>query len=138
MNKLQYPTLQELVWWIEFLSDENRTLKLSLPVIDDVWYEQIMEVVQRVQYSYSEDALHNRAAELFYNANKAHNYTDGNKRSSIVITYLFYLTNNHYIMSSLNIRALAKKVARSHGRNRHDWWIEKITKQFEKHTAPLA
>lgn len=137
-SSVQYPTEDDLRSWIEFLKDENTILKLALPADDDNWYEQMMSVVQRVQYSYSEDSLHNRAAELFYNTNKAHNFGDGNKRSSIVITYLFYVLNDKYIVSKLEMKKLAKDVAKSRGRARHDGWIRKICEKFERYTIALV
>lgn len=138
MSEITYPHRSTLELWIQILTDEDNTFKLSLPSIDEGWYQCMMDVVQRCEYSYSERELHLRAAELFYNTNKAHNFIDGNKRSSILIVYLFHIINDYEITSRLNIRDLAKKLAKSHGRTQHDVWIKKIRKCFEENTVKLA
>ena len=110
---------------------------LALPAIDDGWYADIMDVVKRADHSYAERDLHHRAAELFYNTIKGHNFIDGNKRSSIVLVYLFYILNRHYIVSKLDIRKLAKRAAKSRCRGRHDSWTGKLAKTFEHCTEPM-
>lgn len=132
-----YPERSDLEFWIDFLSNENVTLKLALPAADDHWYECMLDVIQRVEFSYSTNDIHTRAAELFYNTNKAHNFGDGNKRSSILVVYLFYVMNDLYINKRLEVKNLAKAVAKSRGRKQHDKWLEKIRNMFESCTEPL-
>jgi death-on-curing family protein len=138
MNDIFYPTQKVLELWVKLLRDENSSLELSLPNIDEEWYQKMMDVVTRAKNSYYPAELHLRAAELFYNTNKAHNFLDGNKRSSILIVYLFYVINDRYITSHLDIRKMAKSLAKSHGRSQHDRWIEKLRKCFEDSTTQLT
>ena len=119
------------------LQEDDPVLKLALPLIDSEWYERIHEVVERVKMPYSPSNLHHKAALLFYNINKAHSYIDGNKRSSIVILYLFYLINDRYIPASLNLKKLAKSVAKSKGRARQEDWIDKLEKCFKENVRLL-
>lgn len=135
-KELLYPSQDLLEFWINLLK-RDRPLGLVLPQIDENWYLQVLEITERVQYSYSSPELHQKAAELFYNICKAHAYIDGNKRSSIVVVYLFYILNDHFILNRLDVRQLAKSVARSKGRKNHDQWIEKIIKRFKKNTLAI-
>lgn len=135
MNKIVYPTREQLRWWIEDLKGEDALLRLSLPLVDNDWYERVLEIIGLVQMPLYNTDLHKKAAIIFYKIAKAHNYIDGNKRSSIVVLYLFYLINRHYILSSSanDIKSLAKKVARSRGRVRYDRWISKISTELASH-----
>lgn len=137
MSKIEYPDRDTLEWWVKVLR-ETGDIDLSLPEINAVWYEQALGVIERVQYSYSSENLHDRAAEIFYNTIKAHNLFDGNKRTGILLVYLFYLINGHYIVSKLDVRRKAKEVARSRGRARHDGWIKKLSSAFSKCTRPFV
>lgn len=137
MSDIRYPVRKDIEDWIEFLKETNKVFRLALPTTDEQWYACVLEVIERVRYSYSPNTLHRRAAELFYNINKAHNYVDGNKRTSILIVYLFYVLNDRIIVKRADVRDLAKSVARSHGRERHDQWIDKIERLFEACTEPL-
>lgn len=137
MSNLQYPNSDILHWWVEYLQTD-RALKLALPKIDDEWYAAMIDVITRVQYSYSPDEVFTRGAEIFYNTIKAHNFLDGNKRSGILVVYLFFIINGYYIIDKLDVRQTAKKVARSRGRIRHDWWIKKLCSVFRRCTNQFS
>lgn len=130
MSEVQYPNRDDLRWWVEDLS-KGTGLPLKLPNIDEEWYDLILDSIQRVHYSPESGDLNRKAAQIFYNIAKGHNFVDGNKRSSIVVVYLFYLINDHIVRADMLIGDLARKVARSHGRSRHDEWIEKIELEFK-------
>ncbi|MEX0910477.1 MAG: type II toxin-antitoxin system death-on-curing family toxin [Candidatus Paceibacterota bacterium] len=138
MNKVLYPSLKSLKLWIGNLEGENPVLKLSLPTIDEQWYERVIDILDMVQMSYYESNIHDKAAIIFYKIIKTHNYIDGNKRSSIIVVYLFYLINGYYIPKSASIRKLAKDIANSKGRDDYDKWIDHISNHFSNHTRLLA
>ena len=98
--------------------------------LDKDWYEKVLDTLERAKLIYSNQE-HEVAARLFYYLIKDHNFVDGNKRTGIIITYLFLIMNGYTVTSPIKIKALAKKVARSHGSSRQDKWIEKITAQLE-------
>lgn len=135
-KRILYPSKETLENWVEVLKTDTY-LKLSLPIIDDRWYELIFATIVRAKHSYSQGDVHAKAAELFYNINKAHDYTDGNKRSSIIVVYLFYIVNDYMILEHLDIRQMAKKVAASHGRTQHDKWLRKLEDLFKRCTRPF-
>lgn len=135
-NLISYPTRELLEIWIDILKDKNLELKLKLPKIDEDWFASIVGTIERIKISYIV-GLHSKAAHLFYYINKNHNYVDGNKRSAIMVTYLFYYLNNTFIKSPGRIETLAKRLAKSHGsRNREDWML-KIEEEFSHITGPI-
>lgn len=135
---MEYPSKHLLEHWVEILRKESTVIKISLPAIDEEWYEQMMRIVNRVQYAPQIYSVHETGAQIFYNVIKSHEYlVDGNKRSSIVVVYLFYILNDMYILPSIQIHDLAIEVARSHGRSRHDYWIKKIGARFSQNIIPM-
>ena len=140
MNRDQifYPDRTTLEWWISNLQSSNPLLRVALPNIDTEWYEQIMRTLEMVQMSVYDSDLHRKAAVIFYMINKGHRDVDGNKRSSILVVYLFYLVNNHYIPRSFPIKKLAKSVARSKGRKNYDTWIAKIERAFQNSVRSIS
>ena len=137
MSEIEYPDRDILEWWVTYLQ-ESGDINLSLPEINDFWYEQSLGVIERTKFSYVNESLHDKAAEIFYNVIKAHNLFDGNKRTGILLVYLFYLINGYYIIGKLDVRRRAKDVARSKGRIRHDEWIRKLSIAFSKCTKTFV
>ena len=133
MNKISFPSPISLKWWVEDLQGEDPLLKLSLPRVNDEWYERVLGILDMVQMPYYQCSTHKMAAIIFYKIVKAHNYIDGNKRSGVIVVYLFYLINGYYVSSSLDLEGIAKKVASSRGRNNYDKWIYKIEDLFSNH-----
>lgn len=129
---LVFPDAEIIDWWVEYLPEsENIPLKESLPKIDKEWRMRVMSVISLIKMNYesgySPQDLHHLGALIFYKINKAHNEIDGNKRSSIIITYLFYLMNDYAIREPEEMRLLAKRVARSKGKKNQDAWLHKIS-----------
>jgi death-on-curing family protein len=131
------PSQEQLEMWIEYLkNDDDRAFGRFLPVTDERWYSEILGVLERVMVPYI-SGVSSKAAHLFYYIIKDHRFPDGNKRSGIVVAYLFFLVNGCEIESAERIRFLAKKVARSHGSIQKDEWIRKIQKEFSYVCKPL-
>jgi death-on-curing family protein len=135
-RKIEYPHPEILERWVIYLRGEGKNLKLSLPRIDAGWYKHAEDLFSRLAHPYSAD-VHRKAAELFYNANKAHNVVDGNKRTSIILVYLFYVVNGYLIQPDLDIKSWAKRIAKSKGRKSHDRWLGKLEEAFSTHTKPF-
>lgn len=137
MSEIYYPSRSDLEWWVGFLREENTTLKLKLPAIDEEWYRLMLSAIERIHVIPVPMTLYEKGAQLFYNIAKGHSFVDGNKRSSIVVIYVFFLVNDKFIKIDVDMGDLAKKVARSIGRARHDFWIEKLADLFEEGTEPF-
>jgi prophage maintenance system killer protein len=120
-DNLVYPSDKDIEQWLELLQSEDVNLKLKLPVVDNGWIKEILSIIERCRFPYFPVSVHNRAANIFYKIVKNHNYIDSNKRSGIVILYLFYLINDHVLIrknmrysgSQIDIEEMAKRVARS-------------------------
>jgi death-on-curing family protein len=133
---ISYPTKEDIELWISILRQENTQLKLKLPHDDSHWYDHVCSAVLRIQNDYTHD-LHEKAARLFYYLNKGHHFVDGNKRTAIVVTYLFLLLNNRWITHPRKIETLAKQLAQSHGSVRIDYWMQKIKQVLESVTVVI-
>lgn len=136
MNNFFYPDKEAIKIWLNFLRSENSSLNLKLPNTDDQWFKGILDTMDRVRLVYS-DNVHGVASRLFYYLDKDHNFVDGNKRSTILMVYLFYILNGYRINSPEKIRVLAKKVAKSMGSKNMDSWLIKIEKELKSITSVI-
>lgn len=141
MNRIVYPDKHLLEWWIKYLEEnsENEFLIQYLPKTDNEWVDRVMGVLSLIQMNeergYVPPELHHIAARIFYKINKSHNEIDGNKRSSIIVIYLFYLLNDFILLKSMDIGVMAKKIAKSKGRGNQESWFKKIQKFFIERTV---
>lgn len=133
---ISYPTTNQIELWVSILKDTNSELKLKLPITDSNWYQKVDDTIKRIDVSYI-SGLHCKAAHLFYYLDKDHNFLDGNKRTSIMILYLFYLVNGYWITSPERMERLAKKVAASLGSRQKEEWMRKIEKELAYITAVI-
>ncbi|MEI7765654.1 MAG: type II toxin-antitoxin system death-on-curing family toxin [bacterium] len=138
MNEIEifYPDKDLIKYWIELLRSKNYTLKTRLPITDEEWFSIVEETIERIKIQYIE-GVHSKASHLFFYLNKNHNFIDGNKRTTIVVIYLFYLVNNYTIISSGRLEELAKKLAKSHGSRNKDDWMKKIEKELSYIAKPI-
>jgi death-on-curing family protein len=134
---ISYPTKEDIERWIVILKDDNVELRLKLPVSDEDWYRKVIDTIQRINVPYI-SGLHCKAARLFYYLDKDHNFLDGNKRTAILITYLFYLINGHWITSPERTERLAKKLAASIGSRKREEWMKKIEKELTYITTVIS
>ena len=136
-QQIEFPDRRQIEWWLNHLKSADPLLKLKLPHIDEKWYDDVCNIVMRLQFPFMTKDLHALAAHLFYNIDKRHDVIDGNKRSSIVMVYLFYLVNGHLLLKSAKVKELAKKLASSRGHKRKDAWIAKISKKLEQNVVRI-
>lgn len=140
-TQIDLPTESDLHWWIKYLtSTENSIFGLSdyLPAISDDWYQGVMNVVGVLNLPhYNKLNLYEMGACLFYKVNKAHNQIDSNKRSSIIVTFLFFLINSRLLYPPKKVKDWAKMIARSKGRAREDWWESRLAEFFKQNTSTI-
>jgi prophage maintenance system killer protein len=139
---LEFPDSFAVNWWVEYLpTSDNSEIKKYLPKIDKEWKDRIMSVVSLVHMNYNNGYIaqdvHSVASFVFYKINKAHNEIDGNKRSAIIITYLFYLINDYALVTGEEIRLIAKRVAKSKGKKNQDLWLKRIKEVFIRTTVSI-
>ena len=128
-NNIFYPDKDIIDVWINFLKSENNILKTKLPITDENWYLQVIDTIERIKMPYTV-GIHMKTGHLLYYLDKNHNFLDGNKRTTIVIVYLFYFVNNYSVISQNRLLVLVKDVAKSHGARQKDYWMAKIEKEL--------
>lgn len=133
MSNVYYPDKEDIEWWMNHLRGENPVLDLSLPVVDQNWSGHILNLIDLLKLSAYPEDVHHKAALLFYKIIKNHNYIDGNKRSGVVMVYLFYLVNGCMLQRTIDIQAVAKRVAASRP-SRVDKWVHYLECEFREHT----
>ena len=134
-ENIVYPNREHLELLINYLKNPENVLTRLLPVCNEKWYIDIIGTVDRVAVPYIQ-GVSSKAAHLFYYIIKDHSFPDGNKRSGVVMAYLFLLVNGYEVSDADRIRILAKKVAQSHGAKNKDDWIRKIEKEFSYIVKP--
>ena len=92
MSRVEYPADEDLHLWVEALSKTG--LAKYLPIIDDVWYEQMVSCLQvTALHPVGKTDACGAGAMLFHKITKNHYRIDGNKRSAVICTYLFFVVN---------------------------------------------
>ncbi len=107
---VRFPDEEEVRVWIEGLDHE---LKTYLPLIDEGWYQEMASSFQitALRPDCKEDVC-KAGAVLFHKINKNHYRVDGNKRSAVICTYLFFVINGmHLSVLPESLYAIAKGVA---------------------------
>lgn len=138
MNNVVYPDSGLLYWWIGHIERNNdHYLKPFLPKVDKEWGNRVMRIIDLMKLGMYPQDLHSQGAFIFYKINKAHNEIDSNKRTSIIVTYLFYIINNHTLIRPPEIRLMAKRIARSKGRRNQDSWIRKAKDFLSSHALEI-
>ena len=61
----------------------------DLPKIDDGWFDSVLGIVELLKLPHYSDTLKHKGAHLFYKVVKNHLFIDGNKRSAVMIIYIF-------------------------------------------------
>lgn len=135
-DEIFYPDKDVIKYWIEILKSENFTLKTKLPITDEEWFCVVTDTIERIRFEYIE-GIHSKAGHLFFYINKNHNFIDGNKRTTTVIVYLFYLINKYKIISPNRFEILLKKVAKSHGARNKDYWMKTIERELSYIAKPI-
>ncbi len=134
-SRISFPDKTELKAWADLLAAQGFPY---LPTMDELWAEDMVPPfdLARMRPECRED-LHLAAARIFYMVNKGHRRIDGNKRSSIICAYYFYLINKKRLLCTQeDIEGIALKVASSEG-NTEDVFIPEIRDFFEKHATEL-
>jgi death-on-curing family protein len=115
---VSYPSKQDFQVFIKVLQEGNYPIKRYLPPIDKEWYEVVSSCVQYAEHTshYEKLTFAETCARLLYKVAKRHELGDGNKRSSVMVVFLFCLVNDYHLYSPAIIKQLAKRAASTKGR----------------------
>ncbi len=111
---LNFPGERDLLSWLRKL--EHTDLEPFLPGIDEAWFRQMLSAFQTTALRpdcTSDPCL--SGAVIFHKIIKNHYRIDGNKRSAVICTYLFFVANSRHLRIAPDILyELARAVAESH------------------------
>lgn len=133
MSNIKFFTKEDLELWLHSLEESGNGQ--YLPPISEQWFDKIMDSMELLQFPYHKQTIYNLGARPFYAINHGHKFENGNKRSAIIVLYLFCVTNGYLLgetnwLGNSGIRSLAKRVAKSSGR-RQEKWIQIITEELK-------
>lgn len=131
MADLVFPNKEKIGAFIGFVeSAEASFLADYLPDCNDHWYNTVCGTLEQVQMPYFNGQIVNTAAYIFYKLCKNHGLPDGNKRTAVIIMYLFLYENDYipHIDTDALVR-LAHSVAIS-SREDHEAYIEHLKFTF--------
>ena len=112
MNNLLYPDKSLLKMWVSLLNKPTFFLSDYLPLVSESWYILILKNIEQIQISFYPDDLYKKGAYLFFKIVENHQYIDSNKRSAVVVIYLFFIVNDKMFSGDPErIRRLAKDIA---------------------------
>lgn len=114
MNDVRIPDREDLRIWISALY-KLPALGAYLPLVDDAWFEEMRSCFEvAMLHPDSRNDVSRAAAAIFYKITKNHYRVDGNKRSAVITTYLFFFINNcRLTIAWEDVYELARTVAES-------------------------
>lgn len=116
---MDYPDQKIIATFIALIKERGGFLVDLLPSTSDYWVECMADMVEacrlRVTFgNIDEEAISRFAAALFLKIIMNHEMTDGNKRSAVILAYLFFILNNKdekiYQVDPWKLRDFAKYV----------------------------
>ena len=134
-----YPSKNDLETFIFFIKENNFRITKYLPRINQAWFEIVSDSIQYVETTahYEPGDLFDCCARLLYKIAKRHELGDGNKRSSVIVVYLFCILNNKFVTSPAKIKREAKRAARTKGRENEKLIRKRISEEIKKTTTEL-
>ncbi len=142
MANFIYPNKKDLKQFIEIIREEKYDIEKYLPSTDEAWYKIISECIEYVehtsQYDLHSATLHDASARLLYKVAKRHELGDGNKRSAVIVVYIFYILNDHFISSPQKLKVQAKRIASTKGRVHEDMMKKRIAESLAKIVFPFS
>ena len=100
---------------------------MSVDFIDDNWYKVILEKISyELDNPYTKNDIYHRLARICVNINLAHEFPNGNKRSSIFAFLIVSMKNGiHFRITEQEIYEMSKEIAEK-GSAERDYSIDKL------------
>lgn len=93
MNSVVIPNREDLEIWTKALKGLP-DLGAYLPLIDDSWFSEMRSCFEvALLHPDAKSDVCRAGAAIFHKVTKNHYRIDGNKRSAVITTYLFFLIN---------------------------------------------
>jgi death-on-curing family protein len=127
VSKWLYPNKEIIKRWVELLEQPTFILSPYLPPIDDGWLDAIENSFESLKFDFYPEDFYYQAASIFYKICKNHYFVDSNKRSSLIVLYLFCVINGYTITCSPEaVKKLAENTAMIEGSSNHKQDIQNI------------
>jgi death-on-curing family protein len=139
VSKWLYPDKEVLQRWVKLLEQPTFVLHRYLPPIDDGWITTVVTTLDLLKFGYYGDEFHHKAAHVLYKICKNHYFIDSNKRSSLIVLYLFCIVNRYTITCSPEtVRKLAERTADIHGSKNYENDINDIEASLKNIIVPVS
>lgn len=133
---LRYPTRSDLALWVQ-IAQRNVDFGPYLPAIDDGWIDAIQSDIALCAMHPDSQRIVSVAARLFHRVIKNHHFVDGNKRSAVLILFIFLDANDMALrMNWEEMYDLAKEIAAS--TDQSEVVVAKLTERFSQNLTPLS
>lgn len=110
-NSVELPTLEQTNEWLHLIGEN---LVDYLPPTNRNWAKHMHSCFEVAALGPDRDDVFAVGAKVFYKIAKNHYLVDGNKRSAVICTVLFFLTNGlHLTLSATLMYELAKVTVKS-------------------------
>jgi death-on-curing family protein len=111
MSSLNYPDQDDVLMWASLIA-KMHVLTEYMPDTTVEWSNKIESCFHTTRLHPDSDNLCASAARVFYKIIQNHYFFDGNKRSAVINTYLFFLLNGYrFNIPADQLYDLSKKVA---------------------------
>lgn len=140
MANIVFPNRTNLVDFVSILQEREYLVSKHLPPINEEWYELMLDCVNYVKgtsFYVNNQSVHDFGSKLMYKIAKRHELGDGNKRSSVICVYLFYLLNKYWVKSPDSLKVLAKRIAKTKGRKNEDIVQKRIAEALGRFVVKL-
>ncbi len=132
-----YPEKEDLKIFIDVLKSGQYTISKYIPETNNDWFDCIFDCIRYIKETHHyqhNPSVHNIASRILYKVVKRHELGDGNKRSGVIVVYIFYLLNNFAIINPEELKRQAKRIARTRGRFFEELIKRRISEKLEKIT----
>ncbi len=139
MNNIHYPSERILRFWIASISKpaEGNFLIPYLPEIDEDWYATMCSVFNLIRIPHYPQNFEHQAAHLFYKICKNHYLINSNKRSAVIVLYLFCLLNMFFLKAETEaILSIARETVESDPRSSEEYVLQ-LEQKIAQLLAPL-
>lgn len=129
-----YPTEEDLRIFTSILKTGKYKISKYLPHTDEEWITIINDAVRYVEHTsqyHDETSATVCCARLMYKIAKRHELHDGNKRSAVIVGYIFLILNDYGIKDAPTLKQEAIRAARSKGRGNEAMICKRIASSLD-------
>lgn len=129
---MQYPTKRDLNTFVSLIQEGSYEITKYLPAVSQDWYVSVMDCIGYVKSTakYNPDDLCAETSRILYKIVKKHGLTDSNKRTGVIVAYVFLLLNSYAIANPNILKNAARQIARTKGRVNEELIISRVARKL--------